>query len=67
MFSYGSGVTSTLFTIKINENLDYIKEKMKIDEKFEKRIKISPEEFDKIMHKKETLYNMLPPYTPSVK
>lgn len=57
MFSYGSGCASTLFTLKVIDNLDHIiNNNCDLFDKLESRIKISPKEFISQMEIKEKLY-----------
>nr|XP_022319490.1 hydroxymethylglutaryl-CoA synthase 1-like [Crassostrea virginica] len=68
LFSYGSGLASAMFSIKITndsgpkfnrllENLSNIRNNL------ESRVKVSPEEFDKVMKLREETHNKAP-YTP---
>lgn len=58
MFSYGSGLASSLFACKFveGEKLSAIKEKMNIDDKLESRIAVTPKEFVETMQLMETRY-----------
>ena len=58
MFSYGSGCTSSIFTLKVVNN-DYLKIRERNFDaisNLDKRIKVSPIEYEKILLNKEKLY-----------
>lgn len=65
MFSYGSGLASSLFILKVQGDIFKIKKELNIHERMANRIKISPTEFEEIMDKREKAYGNLPT-TPSV-
>ncbi|KAG0616414.1 hypothetical protein M758_5G113500 [Ceratodon purpureus] len=58
MFSYGSGLASSLFSCKFveGEKLSEIADKMSIASKLESRIQVTPKEFVDTMHLMETRY-----------
>ena len=68
MFSYGSGLASTIFVLKINNAMykNIIKRNMDIYNLFKERIKLSPYEYELILVKKEKMY-LTNNYTPSGK
>ena len=59
MFSYGSGCAATLFVLRIkNNSIGEFKERnLDILTRLQNRIKVSPQEYDKVMSYKEKLYN----------
>ena len=56
MFSYGSGAASSMFLLRVQQNVDFMREKMRIKENLLKRIRISPIEFNDILAYKEKLF-----------
>lgn len=56
MFSYGSGAASSLFLLRVNKNIDFMRKTMRIHEKLAQRIRISPEEYTRILQNKENNY-----------
>lgn len=53
MFSYGSGLASGMFLLRVNTDPSFMREKMNIDEKLKNRVKIPVEEYDKIMESRQ--------------
>lgn len=53
MFSYGSGLAASLFLIRVQQNVDFIRTTMCLRERLAARIKISAEEYDQIMQLRE--------------
>ncbi len=45
MFSYGSGLASSMFSIKVNRSVSKIVEKSNILNRINNRIKLTPQEF----------------------
>ncbi|KAK3091985.1 hypothetical protein FSP39_024243 [Pinctada imbricata] len=71
LFSYGSGLASSMFSIKVTDNVAHDSALHKVYEnlsdipfKLGNRIKIPPVEFDKIMKLREETHNAAP-YTPT--
>ena len=57
MFSYGSGCASAIYTLRVVGDLSKIVENNSdVIEKLNSRIKVSPEDFMKMMERKEKLY-----------
>ena len=56
MFSYGSGCAASMFTIHVNGNYQHIQKACEFKSRLESRIKVSPEEFDKLMAYREKMY-----------
>uniref|UniRef100_A0A8W8K2M1 Hydroxymethylglutaryl-CoA synthase n=1 Tax=Magallana gigas TaxID=29159 RepID=A0A8W8K2M1_MAGGI len=68
LFSYGSGLASAMFSIKITKDLGPKLNKLlenlsNISKNLQNRVKVSPEEFDKTMKLREETHNRAP-YTP---
>lgn len=68
LFSYGSGLASAMFSIKITKDLGPKLNKLlenlsNITKNLQNRVKVSPEEFDKTMKLREETHNRAP-YTP---
>jgi len=55
MFSYGSGLAATMFSIVVRSSVEDIIKKTNIYERIAKRIEISPEEFTKMLSERELL------------
>lgn len=53
LFSYGSGLCSTMLSVKIHENPLNKSQIENIFERLQNRVKISPEEFTRVMLEKE--------------
>jgi hydroxymethylglutaryl-CoA synthase len=56
LFSYGSGVCSTLMTAKIHDNILSKKQIDQIKNRLSNRIKIAPEAYDLVMAEREKNY-----------
>ena len=56
MFSYGSGLASSMFSCKIKGNVEGIKERLKLKEYLEDRIEVTPESFNEMMLLREARY-----------
>ena len=65
MFSYGSGCAASMFMIKVVGDYSVLKQKTSFTERLEKRVKISPEEFDRWMAHREIMFGK-PDYIPTV-
>jgi hydroxymethylglutaryl-CoA synthase len=65
MFSYGSGCAASMFMIKVNGDYSKIQEASEFKNRLGSRLKISPEEFDKWMAHRESIFGKAP-YDPSV-
>ena len=66
MFSYGSGLASTMFVLKFDSDVRVIREKMQARERLQSRTKIPCEVYDRIMEDKKNKYNKVP-FKPEVK
>jgi len=60
MFSYGSGLASTMFVLKFDSDVRVIREKMQARERLQSRTKIPCEVYDRIMEDKKNKYNKVP-------
>ncbi|CAG8596787.1 7948_t:CDS:10 [Ambispora leptoticha] len=49
LFSYGSGLAATFFSMKIVDSISTIAKNLDIKNRFDSRVKISPEQFNEIM------------------
>ncbi|KAL3900477.1 MAG: hypothetical protein SGCHY_001317 [Lobulomycetales sp.] len=58
LFSYGSGLASSMFSIKCVAPPTLMRENLNLDSRLESRIKISPQEYDEIMSLREKTHNM---------
>lgn len=62
LFSYGSGLASAMFSIKITKDLGpklykLLENLSNISKNLQNRVKVSPEEFDKTMKVREETHN----------
>lgn len=53
MFSYGSGLASSLFILRVIKNVNYIPPRINLIPRLESRIKISLPEYEKVMVDRE--------------
>ena len=65
LFSYGSGLASSMFLIKVKSNSTNLSSKVNLKSRLEDRIRIDPSVYDIIMNNKEKLFNTAP-FTPEV-
>lgn len=63
MFSYGSGLASCFFSIRINGSLEHIRNNISLSSILSTRIEIDPEDFESIMVQRESSHR--PNYTPT--
>jgi hydroxymethylglutaryl-CoA synthase len=56
MFSYGGGLMSSMFTIKIRDDLQDMRRVIDFESRLSRRIAITPQEYDRIMQEKENRY-----------
>ena len=66
MFSYGSGLASSMFAFRFNSDTRFIRERIQARERLESRIKVPCEVYDKIMEERKNKYNKVP-FKPEVK
>lgn len=45
MFSYGSGLASSMFLLRVTDDLDFMKRKLNIHNRLKYRIKVTPVEY----------------------
>jgi hypothetical protein len=55
-----------MFLLKVQGDLSFIRNKIQIKERLESRVKLTPEDFDQIMDKRQKVFASNPPYTPEV-
>jgi len=60
MFSYGSGLASSMFVLRFNTDARFIRERMQAKERLQSRTKIPCEVYDRIMEEKRIKYNKVP-------
>jgi len=63
MFSYGSGLASSMFSLVINGPISTIAQKANVNDQITKRKKISPQEFTQMLNRREQAYSS-PSYKP---
>lgn len=57
MFSYGSGLASSMFSLTIKSAPTEMREVLNVSERLEARTCITPEAYDAIMHLREKAHN----------
>jgi len=65
MFSYGSGLASSMFSFRVSANIDAIRSRLNIPERLQQRIKLPPELYEEIMDGRKSYFNK-PNYSPIV-
>ncbi|EAR84420.2 hydroxymethylglutaryl-CoA synthase (macronuclear) [Tetrahymena thermophila SB210] len=60
MFSYGSGLASSMFFLRVGEDYSFIKSVINLKERLSQRIKIPIQEYDQIMAEREKAFGFLP-------
>lgn len=63
MFSYGSGLAATQFSLKVRGSVDHIRQATDLKTRLASRLRCSPEEFAAALHLRESTHH-LPDYTP---
>lgn len=63
VFSYGSGLAASMFSLKFNENVDSLRAKMDIDNRLAARKKLDPEEYTARLAEREQNYRAGVPST----
>jgi hydroxymethylglutaryl-CoA synthase len=56
MFSYGSGLAASMFSLKVNGDVTAIRDTANVNERLASRTKISPEEFERSLEVRENTY-----------
>lgn len=64
MFSYGSGLASSFFSVNVVGSTQTMFETLKVKERLQDREEVSVQEFEKIMERRELRHNMKD-YTPA--
>jgi len=57
MFSYGSGLAATMFSLRIGGSVEKIAKLADVKQRLNKRIEVSPAEYTKVLAHKEQTYN----------
>ncbi len=60
MFSYGSGMASSMFIFKVEKEYSKMKKQLNVYDRMASRVKISTTEFDAIMQNREKVFGFLP-------
>lgn len=56
LFSYGSGMAASMFTLTVNNDINYITEKLNLQNVLDSRIKRSPEEYEADIKLREDIH-----------
>ena len=56
MFSFGSGLASSMFLIRVNSDPSFMRSKLDIENKLRSRVKVSPEDYDQLMALRQQNY-----------
>jgi hydroxymethylglutaryl-CoA synthase len=56
LFSFGSGLASTMYLVRVNSDPSFMREKLDIENRLKSRTKVSPEEYDQIMALRQQNY-----------
>lgn len=64
MFSYGSGLAASMFSVKIRKSVDHIKDALNLQERLAQRVALDPAEFHETLDKREREYTKFD-YQPS--
>lgn len=65
MFSYGSGLAASMFSVVINSSVKHIAQKIDLKVRLAKRSKIAPEDYIKTLEVREKMHHSLKDYTPT--
>ena len=57
MFSYGSGLASSMFTLQVRSNLADMRKKLNLQERLASRVKVDPNVYETIMDNRKEIYN----------
>lgn len=63
VFSYGSGLASQLFSIRVEGPIQHIRDALALEKRLASRMKLSPQEYTQVMARREELYGR-PDWTP---
>jgi hydroxymethylglutaryl-CoA synthase len=58
MFSYGSGLASTMFSLRVVGDTSFMKSNLQVKERLEQRQKMEAKEYDEIMQRRERVHNV---------
>lgn len=58
LFSYGSGLAASMFSLRVVGNVDHIKKILNVRERLESRKAVEPAVFEKIMSNREETHNL---------
>ena len=61
MFSYGSGLASSMFVLRVVSDYSRIKRVLNLKERLANRVKVSIPEYDAIMAAREKSFGTVPP------
>lgn len=64
MFSYGSGCAASMFVLRFTAGYKQITQKAQFKQKLAQRTKVTPEDYDQIMAKRERMFGKFD-YTPT--
>jgi hypothetical protein len=59
MFSYGSGLMSSMFSIRIRDDLQDMRRVIDFESRLTRRVSVTPQEFDHILQEKENRYGKI--------
>ncbi len=57
MYSYGSGLASAMFTLRVNSDPRFMREKLNVNNRLQNRVKFTSEEYDVMMEERRLNYN----------
>ncbi len=58
MFSYGSGLAATMFSLDVNGSTDQIRKQSAVHDKLNARVKVSPTDYTKTMKLREDTHSL---------
>jgi len=65
MFSYGSGLAASMFSIRVNSSVKQIAQKIDLKGRLAKRVQVAPENYVKTLEVREKMHHNMKDYTPS--
>jgi hydroxymethylglutaryl-CoA synthase len=66
MFSFGSGLASTMYLIRVNSDPSFMRSRLDIENRLKSRVKVSTDEYDQLMALRQQNYGKKA-YTTNVK
>lgn len=57
MFSYGSGLASSMFILHVRSNVNDMRKKLRVPERLAARVKVTPDVYEKIMDSRKSNFN----------